>query len=70
GFGGSYSLKYPEISLALLERKLARISESGAEIVVTDCPGCLIQLRGGLDQKGSSVRVKHTAEILAAILQD
>ncbi|MGI9951513.1 LUD domain-containing protein [Moorellaceae bacterium AZ2] len=64
GFGGSYSLKYPEISLALLERKLRRIQESGAEVVATDCPGCLIHLRGGLDQKGVSIRVMHTAEIL------
>ncbi|HBT46686.1 MAG TPA: (Fe-S)-binding protein [Peptococcaceae bacterium] len=64
GFGGSYALKYPEISLALLEHKLRRIQESGAEVVATDCPGCLIQLRGGLDQKGGSVRVMHTAEIL------
>jgi iron-sulfur cluster protein len=70
GFGGSYSLKYPEISLTLLERKIKHILESGAEIVVTDCPGCLIQLRGGLDQKGSSIQVKHTAEILAATRQD
>ncbi|MGI9951835.1 (Fe-S)-binding protein [Moorellaceae bacterium AZ2] len=49
----------------MLERKIRHILESGAKIVVTDCPGCLIQLRGGLDQKGSSIQVKHTAEILA-----
>lgn len=66
GFGGSYTLKYPEISQALLERKLRRILESGARIVVTDCPGCLVQLRGGLDKTSSPVLAKHTAEILAA----
>ncbi|GFN21862.1 L-lactate dehydrogenase (quinone) large subunit LdhH [Thermanaeromonas sp. C210] len=64
GFGGSYTLKYPEISRALLERKLRRIQETGAKVVATDCPGCLIQLRGGLDQKGSPIRVMHTAEVL------
>ncbi|APC09508.1 L-lactate dehydrogenase (quinone) large subunit LdhH [Neomoorella thermoacetica] len=67
GFGGSYSIKYPEISAPILERKLKNITESGAEVVAADCPGCVLQLRGGLDQKGSSIKVKHTAEVLAAL---
>ncbi|SMB90187.1 iron-sulfur cluster-binding protein [Thermanaeromonas toyohensis ToBE] len=66
GFGGSYTLKYPEISHALLERKLQRILESGASIVVADCPGCLVQLRGGLDKASRPIQAKHTAEILVA----
>lgn len=64
GFGGSYSLKYPEISAPILELKIKNILASGAEVVATDCPGCLLQLRGGLNRKGSAVQVKHTAEIL------
>lgn len=67
GFSGSYSIKYPEISAPILERKLKNITESGAEVVAADCPGCVLQLRGGLDQKGSSIQVKHTAEVLAAV---
>lgn len=66
GLGGSYTLKYPEISYALLERKLRRILDSEATIVVTDCPGCLIQLRGGLDKVSRPIQAKHTAEILVA----
>ncbi|WP_258358790.1 L-lactate dehydrogenase (quinone) large subunit LdhH [Moorella sulfitireducens (nom. illeg.)] len=66
GFGGSYSIKYPEISRPILERKLKNIMDSGAKLVAADCPGCVLQLRGGLDQLGSDVEVKHTAEILAA----
>jgi len=66
GFGGSYSVKYPEISAPILERKLKNISESGAQVVAMDCPGCVLQIRGGLDQLKSSIQVKHTAEILAA----
>jgi Fe-S oxidoreductase len=66
GFGGSYSIKYPEISRPILARKLKNIAASGAELVAVDCPGCVLQLRGGLDQMGSTVQVKHTAEILAA----
>ncbi|BCV22925.1 L-lactate dehydrogenase (quinone) large subunit LdhH [Moorella sp. Hama-1] len=66
GFGGSYSIKYPEISRPILERKVKNIKESGAEVVAVDCPGCVLQLRGGLDQAGSPIQVKHTAEILAS----
>ncbi|MDR2302120.1 MAG: LUD domain-containing protein [Deltaproteobacteria bacterium] len=51
GFGGSYSLKFPEISAALMKRKLESIDESGAEVLVTDCPGCVLQLRGGEEQR-------------------
>lgn len=65
GFGGSYSIKFPEISALIMERKIRNIIESGAEIVATDCPGCILQLKGGLDKKGSKIKVKHTAEVLA-----
>jgi iron-sulfur cluster protein len=65
GMGGSYSVKLPEISAPMLARKLKSIGDTGAKLVATDCPGCVMQLRGGLDQAGSDVRVRHTAEILA-----
>jgi L-lactate dehydrogenase complex protein LldF len=68
GMGGSYSLKLPEISAPILERKLKNIEQTGAPLVVTDCPGCLMQIRGGLDKKGSAVRVQHTAQRLADAL--
>jgi len=66
GFGGTYSLKFPELSQALLEKKLNNIEATAAEVVVTDCPGCVLQIRGGLDKRGRPIQVKHTAEILAA----
>jgi iron-sulfur cluster protein len=65
GMGGSYSVKLPEISAPMLSRKLKSIGDTGAGLVATDCPGCLMQLRGGLDQAGSDVEVRHTAELLA-----
>jgi L-lactate dehydrogenase complex protein LldF len=65
GMGGSYSMKLPEISAPMLERKLKHVAATGAKVLATDCPGCVMQLRGGLDQKGSDVEVKHTAELLA-----
>jgi len=64
GFAGSYSLKFPEISAPILERKLKHIEDSQADIVAVDCPGCLMQISGGLDQKDSQVKVMHTAELL------
>jgi L-lactate dehydrogenase complex protein LldF len=65
GMGGSYALKLPEISAPILERKLKNIRETGAGTVAMDCPGCLMQIRGGLNKQGSSMAVEHTARLLA-----
>jgi len=48
-----------------LQRKLDGIEATGAEIVVTNCAPCILQLRGGLDRRNSSIRVLHSAELLA-----
>jgi len=65
GFGGTYSMKFPELSAELLKKKLANVEKTGAELLLTDCPGCIMQLRGGLEAKGSSIKVAHVAEALA-----
>jgi L-lactate dehydrogenase complex protein LldF len=65
GMGGSYSVKLPEISTPILERKLKCIGETGAPLVLMDCPGCLMQIRGGLEKQGSDATVEHTAQVLA-----
>lgn len=70
GMGGSYSLKLPEISGPILQRKLKNIKETGAPLVAMDCPGCVMQIRGGMDQDGADIKVKHTAELLAEQLED
>jgi len=65
GFGGSFSIDFPEISAELLKRKLDHVEATGADLLVTDCPGCVLQLRGGMDQKsGRKIEVKHIAEIV------
>ena len=69
GMGGSYSLKLPEISAPILERKLKNIRDTGASLVAMDCPGCVMQIKGGLDKEGSAVNVKHTVELLAENLK-
>jgi len=65
GFGGSYSVDFPEISSEILKKKLDNIEDTDAQLLVTDCPGCVIQLRGGMDKRGSKIQVKHIAEVLA-----
>ena len=65
GMGGSYSMKLPEISAPILQRKLRNIKETGADTVAMDCPGCVMQIRGGMDQDGAAVKVRHTVELLA-----
>ena len=65
GFGGSYSVEFPEISAEILKKKLEKYRESGAEYLVTDCPGCVLQLRGGADKQKLGIEVKHIAEIVA-----
>ncbi len=64
GFAGSYSQKLPEISRQLLNRKVEHILRSGADAVVTGCPGCVYWLRKGLKEAGSSLPVFHSAVFL------
>ncbi|MCJ8500118.1 L-lactate dehydrogenase (quinone) large subunit LdhH [Desulfatitalea alkaliphila] len=64
GLGGSYSFKFPEVSAAILDKKLGAVAETGAEILVTDCPGCVMQLRGGALKQGRPIKVLHMAEAL------
>jgi Fe-S oxidoreductase len=63
--GGSYSLKFPEVSKPILEKKLANVRASGARTVAMDCPGCQLQIGGGLDRSGNGMKAEHTAVILA-----
>jgi len=69
GMGGSYSLKLPEISAPILERKLQNIKATKAPLTVMDCPGCVMQIRGGFDKEGAAVQVEHTAQRLADRLE-
>lgn len=64
GFGGSFSVRLPEVSTAVLDKKLASTEASGATCLVACDAGCLMQMRGGLERRGSRVRALHLAEIL------
>jgi glycolate oxidase iron-sulfur subunit len=65
GSAGVYNLLEPEVAGALLARKLARVAETGAEVVASGNPGCLLQLRMGLAARGLRVRAHHPVELLA-----
>lgn len=64
GFGGIFSVEQPEISSAMLKRKLDNIKASGASIVVSCDAGCVTNINGGLHREGMSQRAMHIAEIL------
>jgi L-lactate dehydrogenase complex protein LldE len=70
GFGGTFSVKYPEISVAILDQKIEAIERSGVKVVVSGDASCLMQIGGRLSRKGSSVNVMHLAELLASRTTD
>jgi glycolate oxidase iron-sulfur subunit len=70
GSAGIYNLTQPEMAARLLERKLRHVLSTGAEAVVTANPGCILQIRSGLEARGSPVRVLHLVEILARAYGD
>ena len=65
GFGGAFSVKYADISAAILSDKIKNIEATGADVVVGCDMGCLMNIQGMLSKKGSTVRVLHIAELLA-----
>lgn len=65
GFGGLFALKMSDISGSLLARKIANLERSGADTVVATDVSCLLHIGGGLRRKGSPMRVRHLAELLA-----
>jgi L-lactate dehydrogenase complex protein LldE len=65
GFGGSFSVRLPEVSTAILDKKLASVEATGADCLAACDGGCLLQMGGGLSRRGSRVRPLHLAQILA-----
>lgn len=67
GFGGAFSVKYPDLSSAIAEGKTRSILQSGASCVVSADLGCLLNIAGQLCRDGSAVECRHVAEILAGM---
>jgi glycolate oxidase iron-sulfur subunit len=66
GLGGSFSLKHYAPSKAIGAAKIPGLQASGAEAIVTSCPGCLVQLQDIISQAGLNMRAAHLAEVMAA----
>lgn len=64
GFGGSFAVRLPEVSTAILDKKLANVEATGAGCVVACDAGCLMQMSGRLRRRNSPVRAVHLAEVL------
>jgi L-lactate dehydrogenase complex protein LldE len=64
GFGGSFAVRFPAISGAMVQDKAAFIEKAGVEAVVATDAGCLMNIAGCLRRRGSAVRVLHLAEVL------
>jgi L-lactate dehydrogenase complex protein LldE len=67
GFGGTFCVKYPEISDKMVSDKADDIAATGAEAVLAGDLGCLLNIAGKLFRQGRSVEVRHVAEVLAGM---
>ena len=66
GFGGSFAVRLPEVSTAILDKKLANVEATGARCLVACDAGCLMQMGGRLRRRRSSIRALHLADVLEA----
>ena len=67
GFGGTFCVKYPEISNAMVGEKTADIAATGAATLLAGDLGCLMNMAGKLQREGHAVKVRHVAEVLAGM---
>jgi L-lactate dehydrogenase complex protein LldE len=70
GFGGTFCVKYPEISVRMVTDKTRDITETGADTLLAGDMGCLLNMAGRLQREGSAVKVRHVAEVLAGMAGD
>ena len=67
GFGGTFCVKYPQISDAIVEKKAANVAATGAPMLLAGDLGCLMNMAGKLQRQGKKVAVRHVAEVLAGM---
>jgi L-lactate dehydrogenase complex protein LldE len=70
GFGGTFCVKYPEISNAIVGKKAAAIAATGAGLLLAGDLGCLMNMAGKLQRDGSAIEVRHVAEVLAGMTDE
>ena len=67
GFGGTFCVKYPDISGRMVADKVSDIAATGAETVLAGDMGCLLNIAGRLAREGAAVKARHVAEVLAGM---
>ncbi|HLT76489.1 MAG TPA: (Fe-S)-binding protein [Ferrovibrio sp.] len=67
GFGGTFCVKYGEVSTDIVSRKTEDIRETGADLLLAGDMGCLLNMAGRLQREGSNVKARHVAEVLAGM---
>jgi L-lactate dehydrogenase complex protein LldE len=70
GFGGTFCVKYPEISDKMVTDKAAEVEATGADLLLAGDMGCLLNMAGKLSRRGSGVAVRHVAEVLAGVVDE
>ncbi len=70
GFGGTFCVKYPDISNRMVTEKTANIAKSGADLLLAGDLGCLLNMAGKLKREGSEIESRHVAEVLADMLDE
>jgi L-lactate dehydrogenase complex protein LldE len=70
GFGGTFCVKYPEISNAIVGKKAAAIAATGADLLLAGDLGCLMNMAGKLQRVGANIQVRHIAEVLAGMTHE
>jgi L-lactate dehydrogenase complex protein LldE len=67
GFGGTFCVKYPDVSNAIVSEKTAAIKDTGANLLLAGDLGCLMNMAGKLKREGSAIKARHIAEVLAGM---
>jgi L-lactate dehydrogenase complex protein LldE len=70
GFGGTFCVKYPDISTRMVTDKTKSIASTGADTLLAGDMGCLLNMAGRLSREGTPVKVRHVAEVLAGRTRD
>ena len=70
GFGGTFCVKYPDISTRMVAEKTADIEATEAQLLLAGDMGCLLNMAGRLSRDGAAVEVRHVAEVLAGLTRD
>ncbi len=70
GFGGTFCVKYPDISTRMVSDKTRDVTATGADLLLAGDMGCLLNMAGWLSREGSTMQVRHVAEILAGMTDE